>query len=1396
MASISKLSIRGVRAFSPDDDEQVLEFYFPCTIIVGANGCGKTTIIESLKFAVCGALPPGNKSGQAFVHDPKSIGQSSVKAQIKLRFTNRGGRTMVVLRSMELAQKKKNMTFKQLDGVIRMTDEDGQRQSLSHKCSELDRQLPVLLGVSKAILEHVVFCHQEDANWPLQEGAVLKKRFDDIFDSTRYTKALEVFSKLKKEYTSKVKDHKADVASYSSHLHAAEGFQAEVEKYSDQLELVEQEIEENNEELNRTEEEEKRLNEILDQLDEIQLDVDDKNNSLHTFTELANKTRKMLEDDLTEEKSARELKEMLRDFDSKLNDQIDEMDDLQGEISRLKNEISELTQEESKLQSQLGRHQAEKDAQVERQTLRCEKVVEGDNKFGLNSTLTAFSQSQSLTQNSSFQEASGQPLQLEISKTDLDDYFRALGRKKSELEEDLNRKMKLRQQSEDELQSQLVDLKGKLQSIKNEQKKVDQELAEDKKEYEDVTRQVSQISRVRKDDVEDARKNANKLAAQRDSLNKDPRRSQIATEIRSFEDKSDRLKRDIEEDTDALRDLRETAEAQHEISVLKQQIERDIEDLKESIQESDFALKSRNIDVPTIESSGDETSDELNDGMDKLTEDVSTKFQTADTELRKAREQFTALQSVVAEKSALLARDQQVVHSKRDKLVGLSNEGGIKKVENVLSELCQFEASNGAPTPPELNETKPKELLAYLEERLEAEEAESLEGVQPELIKKIMKRLKKTAIVGSGTEVVCPCCERGLDDDESVAIFREKMNALMASDSPLLMDGENNKTAKSQYQKWRKIVTENMNDILEYRRIANEVNDMEHNCSSLEAIVEERKEDLDTAKTSQDEILSEVDGLRGLMESCKMWQGAVDRINNKRSQAMNKSNTLSISESVYSGRDLKTVERDLAEKTEKKDEYLEKISRLNKEMTKINNHMSSASQKATDAENMARDKEEKFAGIRKLSERKKHLNDTISKKNKELLDLKNNVKPIKDKVAKKESERDKMKKHTKEEEDEIRNTVEQLKMFENEFRELQRQIDDFDSKNDANALERIENQIGGFQSKRKAKEVNVAKIQPHLERLKKALDDQERHKKNLNENINLLDLNAKIRDLKRELESLQESAQQVKGRDTAKDDIRNLQRRKTKLGQQNARLEGRRGEIHENIRSFKRKLSQPEYRNVDEEYRIASIKHDTTEMAVRDIGKYHAALDKALQRFHGLKIAEINTIIRDLWNLTYKGEDITSIALVSGKDTGSRSTRSYNYRVVMTKGTTELDMRGRCSAGQRVLASIVIRLALAETFCVNCGCIALDEPTVNLDYRNKKGLAVALAQIIASRAKQRNFQLIMITHDEDFVAIMKTELASQTGFSMPEKYFQVRREEAADGKFYSKIDAIDWEELV
>lgn len=66
----------------------------------------------------------------------------------------------------------------------------------------------------------------------------------------------------------------------------------------------------------------------------------------------------------------------------------------------------------------------------------------------------------------------------------------------------------------------------------------------------------------------------------------------------------------------------------------------------------------------------------------------------------------------------------------------------------------------------------------------------------------------------------------------------------------------------------------------------------------------------------------------------------------------------------------------------------------------------------------------------------------------------------------------------------------------------------------------------------------------------------------------------------------------------------------------------------------------------------------------------------------------------------------------------------------MLKNNVELDMRGRCSAGQKVLASIIVRLALAESFSTNCGLLALDEPTTNLDRENVSSLAKALAEYV------------------------------------------------------------------
>lgn len=83
-----------------------------------------------------------------------------------------------------------------------------------------------------------------------------------------------------------------------------------------------------------------------------------------------------------------------------------------------------------------------------------------------------------------------------------------------------------------------------------------------------------------------------------------------------------------------------------------------------------------------------------------------------------------------------------------------------------------------------------------------------------------------------------------------------------------------------------------------------------------------------------------------------------------------------------------------------------------------------------------------------------------------------------------------------------------------------------------------------------------------------------------------------------------------------------------------------------------------------------------------------------------------------------------------------------------------MDFRGQSSAGQRVLACLIIRIALAETFSGHCGVLALDEPTTNLDKTNIEALCEALNRIVEERESQNNFMLIVITHDEEFINAM------------------------------------------
>lgn len=176
------------------------------------------TIIECLKMACTGDLPPNVKAGQNFIHDPKVAGETEVKAQIKLRFQDPSNVSFMVTRSFLLSQRRKNLQFKALDNALNILDPETNEYSiLPQRCSNINQQIPLTMGVSKAILENVVFVHQEDSNWPLSEGANVKKRFDDIFAATKYTKALEEFRKLKVKQTQEAKERRLKLETLKSY---------------------------------------------------------------------------------------------------------------------------------------------------------------------------------------------------------------------------------------------------------------------------------------------------------------------------------------------------------------------------------------------------------------------------------------------------------------------------------------------------------------------------------------------------------------------------------------------------------------------------------------------------------------------------------------------------------------------------------------------------------------------------------------------------------------------------------------------------------------------------------------------------------------------------------------------------------------------------------------------------------------------------------------------------------------------------------------------------------------------------------------------------------------------------------------------------------------------------
>ena len=159
MSKLERLCLTGFRSYSSKDFELIEEFFSPVTLLLGRNGSGKSTVLEVLRFLLCGSYPPSTANGRAFLRDPALDSQSETKACAKLVFRTVGGQRFLCSRSVKLARGLKKDLFAHMEQYLSYLKDENQHVVISQKAAEIDLNMPRLLGTTKALVENVLLCH-------------------------------------------------------------------------------------------------------------------------------------------------------------------------------------------------------------------------------------------------------------------------------------------------------------------------------------------------------------------------------------------------------------------------------------------------------------------------------------------------------------------------------------------------------------------------------------------------------------------------------------------------------------------------------------------------------------------------------------------------------------------------------------------------------------------------------------------------------------------------------------------------------------------------------------------------------------------------------------------------------------------------------------------------------------------------------------------------------------------------------------------------------------------------------------------------------------------------------------------------------------------------------------
>ena len=116
---------------------------------------------------------------------------------------------------------------------------------------------------------------------------------------------------------------------------------------------------------------------------------------------------------------------------------------------------------------------------------------------------------------------------------------------------------------------------------------------------------------------------------------------------------------------------------------------------------------------------------------------------------------------------------------------------------------------------------------------------------------------------------------------------------------------------------------------MENQRLLKELEDLEKDSEGLNDIVRDRKSDLTNKKETLKNMEGEVRDLRDLVDASKIWVDSAMRIALQRDTVNQKESDYQQMNCDDKGRDLKQVEAALLDNSSKKDEYTDKITKVN-----------------------------------------------------------------------------------------------------------------------------------------------------------------------------------------------------------------------------------------------------------------------------------------------------------------------------------------------------------------------------------------------------------------------------------------------------------------------------------